>query len=351
MVKHPALPAPVEQPAAVRTVVPADIDAPDVIVWGLSFRQLAILAAGAMSVWLAYSRFGPLLPLAAWVAVGIPVVALSVTLAMGRRDGLTLDAWLRHALALRVTPSISVPGDPPADRLLLATASRPVPTAPLKAETTRISRDGTLTVDGRTRRLIACGTTSVALRSGTEQQSAVAAFGRWLNALAGPAQIVVSAARLDLVPYAEAVLASSGRLPGQAVRTAAADYARFLLRLDDEREPLRRAVVTVVDAGPQTAACVRGLGALGIDASVLDGPGVAAALATAVEPYRPPVPGPRAPVGVPITTRPTTAHAPDQAVGRAHRAGQGRNPGPPPDNGPPSAPSPLAGTGLDRWVR
>src|SRR5690606_32739963 len=86
-----------------------------------------------------------------------------------------------------------------------------------------------------------------------------------------------------------------------ALRAAAVDYAEFLLDLDAEREPLRRQVLAVVPAGPGIDGTVRGLSALGIAVHPLDGPAVAAALASAVDPYRPPVPGPRAPSGTPVT--------------------------------------------------
>src|SRR4051812_19648301 len=93
-----------------RAVVPADVDAADVIAWGLSFRQLAIIVAGAAGVWAAYDRFGHALPPPVWVAAAILVLAVSVPLALGRRDGLPLDVWLRHGLALHTTPPIHAPG-------------------------------------------------------------------------------------------------------------------------------------------------------------------------------------------------------------------------------------------------
>src|SRR5450755_4749238 len=91
-------------PGASRIVVPADIDAPDRIAWGLSFRQLAVLAVGGGAMWAAYSRFRTLLPVAGWVASAILVVAVTVVVALGRRDGLPLDVWVRHGLTLHAGP-------------------------------------------------------------------------------------------------------------------------------------------------------------------------------------------------------------------------------------------------------
>jgi hypothetical protein len=317
-----------------RAVVPADVDAADVIAWGLSFRQLAIIVAGAAGLWAAYDRFGRLLPPPVWVAAAILVLAVGVTLALGRRDGLPLDVWLRHGLVLHTTPAVHAPGATTGSasagrrrgQSLAATTARPVTPAPLRAQVTRIASDGALTVAGTARAVIGCGTTSVALRTGQEQASVLAAFGRWLNALPGRAQIVVSAARLDLTPYADAVLAGAAGIANPALRAAALDYAEFLVDLDVDREPLRRQVLTVVPAGPSLDAGLRGLTALGITARPLDGQDVAAALATAVDPYRPPVPGPRAPVGTPITAHPTARSV---APARAGSADGGRDADPP----------------------
>jgi hypothetical protein len=158
-------------------------------------------------------------------------------------------------------------------------------------------------VGGAARSVIACGTTNVALRTGQEQGALLSGFGQWLNALTGPAQIVVAAQRHDLTPYAQAVLDHTARLPHEALRRAADDYAAFLLELDATRNPLRRQVLAVIPQGPAREATVRAFGALGVSADPLDGGALTAALASAVDPYQPPVPGPRAVPGVPITTR------------------------------------------------
>jgi hypothetical protein len=285
-----------------RAAVPADVDTPDQIAWGLTFRQLAIIAAVGGAGWAAYSSLGPALPAAVWLVAAIPVAGLTIVVALGRRDGLPLDVWLRHGLALRRTPAVQAPGRPRAGTPLVATAADPVVPAPLRTPLTGIAADGTLTVEGTGRRLIACGTTNVALRTGGEQAALLDGFGRWLHALAGPAQIVVAAHRHDLTPYATTVAEAAARLPHPALQAAADDYAAFLLELDATRDPLRRQVLAVVPAGHAGTSSARALAALGVSARPLDGPAVTAALAAAVDPYDPPVPGPRAVPGTPITT-------------------------------------------------
>jgi PrgI family protein len=289
-----------------RAAVPADIDAPDTIAWGLSFRQLAIIGTVAGAAWLLYSRFGPLLPPLVWMVVAIPVAGVTAMVALGQRDGLPLDVWLRHGFALRHVPKRQAPGRPRAGKQLLDIAEPPPVPAPLRREATTITADGTLTVDDTARCVIGCGTTNVALRTGQEQGGLLAGFGRWLNALGGPAQIVVAAQRHDLTPYAQAVLDNTARLPHDALRAAADDYAAFLLELDATRDPLRRQVLTVVPHGPGREATIRAFAALGVSAEPLDGGAVAAALASAADPYDPPAPGPRAVPGTPITIRRTS---------------------------------------------
>src|SRR6266545_1474773 len=234
-------PKPDETDGLYRTRIPADIGAPDKIAWGLSFRQLAIIGTVALAGWLLYSRFGPLLPPMVWVIAAIPVAAVTVVVALGRRDGLPLDVWLRHGLALRRVPKVQAPGRTRTGQALVETATPVKVPAPLRQAATTIAADGTLTVDGKARSVIACGTTNVALRTGGEQAALLGGFGQWLNALTGPAH----------------------------------------------------------------DATIRALGALGVAADPLDGPAVTAALASAVDPYNPPVPGPRAVPGIPITTRRT----------------------------------------------
>jgi hypothetical protein len=290
---------------APRVAVSADVDTPDQIAWGLTFRQLAIIAAATGAGWLVYSAAGGLLPPVVWLLLGVPAAGVTVVVALGRRDGLPLDVWLRHGLSLRRTPRVQTPGRPRTGATLVATTRAPVVPAPLRPAVTSIAPDGTVMVDGAPRRVIACGTTNVALRTGAEQAGLVDGFGRWLNALTGPAQIVVAAQRHDLTPYAQAARQAAARLPVAALRAAAEDHATFLAELDATRDPLRRLVLVVVAAGPAGPATCRALGGLGVTTQLLDGPAVVAALATAADPYQPPAPGPRAVPGTPITTRST----------------------------------------------
>ncbi|MCW3819803.1 PrgI family protein [Micromonospora sp. DR5-3] len=294
-----------QQDTPPRAVVPANVNEPDRIAFGLTFRQLGIIGGVGLAGFGLYRAFGHLLPPAVWIVAGVIVFAAAVVVALGRRDGLPLDVWLRHGFALSRSPRTLTPGTARASSVAV-TADMPSVPAPLRSPVTSVSPTGVLTSEGSDKVLIACGTTNIHLRTGGEQGALLDGFGRFLNSLTGPAQIVVAAQRHDLTVYAQATVDHAPRLPHPALQAAADDYADFLLELDNRRDPLRRQVLAVVAGAHAADTAVRALSGLGVEAAALDGPAVASALATAVDPFSPPVPGPRAVPGTPITLRSTS---------------------------------------------
>ncbi|MGC5332821.1 PrgI family protein [Micromonospora sp. DT62] len=287
-----------------RARVPANVNEPDRIAFGLTFRQLGIIGGVSLAGFGLYRAFRHLLPPAVWIIAGVVVMAGTVVVALGRRDGLPLDVWLRHGLMLSRSPRTLAPGTARESAVADVVGKSSVP-APLRSPVTTLSPNGVLTSEGSDKVVIACGTTNIHLRTGGEQAALLDGFGRFLNSLTGPAQIVVAAQRHDLTVYAQATVDHAPRLPHPALQAAADDYAEFLLDLDHERDPLRRQVLVVVTGEHAADTAVRALSGLGVEAAALDGPAVAAALATAVTPFSPPPPGPRAVPGAPITLRRT----------------------------------------------
>ncbi|MCM0675944.1 PrgI family protein [Micromonospora phytophila] len=288
-----------------RAVVPANVNEPDRIAFGLTFRQLGIVGGTGMAGFGCYRAFGHLLPAVVWIVAGVIVFAVAVVVALGRRDGLPLDVWLRHGFALGRSPRTLTPGMARASSVAVVAGKPSVP-APLRSPVTAVSPTGVLTSEGSDKVLIACGTTNIHLRTGSEQGALLEGFGRFLNSLTGPAQIVVAAQRHDLTVYAQATVDHAPRLPHPALQAAADNYAQFLLDLDAYRDPLRRQVLAVITGEHAAEGAVRALSGLGVEAAALDGPAVASALANAVDPLSPPVPGPRAVPGAPITLRSTS---------------------------------------------
>src|SRR3954451_24926513 len=85
--------------------MPADVDAPDKVLYGLTFRQLAILAVAAVVFYAGWQALHRLLPVPVLLGAAIVGGGLVFGLAVGRRDGLPLDVWLlaavRHSRAPR----------------------------------------------------------------------------------------------------------------------------------------------------------------------------------------------------------------------------------------------------------
>jgi len=141
-----------------RASVPADIDAPDTIVWGLTFRQLAILAVAAGAGYGIHRAVGHLLPPMALLIAGIPLAGVVVAVALGRRDGRSMDAWLASALRLRRTPRLQAPaGTAPASAGLVAVTGALTPPAPLRLPADAITDTGLLHIADAHAAVVAAG--------------------------------------------------------------------------------------------------------------------------------------------------------------------------------------------------
>jgi hypothetical protein len=307
-----------------RAAVPADVDAPDRIAYGLTARQLVILAVAALAGYGLFQALAQWLPPAVAAAALVPLAGAAAAAVLGRRDGLPMDVWLWAGLRFRRVPRLQTPGGTGAggngavaggrEALVRTAAPAPVP-AVLRLPAEAISPAGVLTLPGgTTAAVVACGTVNLALRTGAEQQALIAGFGRWLNSLQSPAQIVVSTQRVDLAAHATRLRTAAQAMTQPALSAAAADQATFLHQLAHTRDPLRRQVLVLVhghtgrrgDATRQGQDTARALATLGLDARVLDAGGVTAALASAVDPYAPPVAGRRAAPDTTITSTSTS---------------------------------------------
>lgn len=298
-----------------RAAVPADVDAADKIAYGLTARQLVILAIAGLAGYGAFQTLAQWLPPAAAAAAMVPLAGLAVAVVLGRRDGLPLDVWLLHGLRFRKVPRLQAPagtGNGKTTPLVATTGPPPVP-APLRLPAEAISTSGQLVLPGDiSAAVVGTGTVNLGLRTGSEQAALLSAFGRWLNSLTSGAQVVVSTQRVDLAAYAARLESAAQVMPHPALAAAAEDQAAFLRELADTRDPLRRQVLVVVRGEPRRRGgatrrgedTARALSALGVDARVLNGQAVVAAMATAVDPYAPPVGGARAAPGSVITGPP-----------------------------------------------
>jgi hypothetical protein len=71
-------------------------------------------------------------------------------------------------------------------------------------------------------------------------------FGRWLNSLSGPAQILVRAERVNLAETINTLVEGAGDLAHPALAAAAHEHAAFLTDLSARHDLLRRQVLLIV---------------------------------------------------------------------------------------------------------
>jgi hypothetical protein len=310
----------------VQAKISADVEAPDRIVFNLTARQIAILSVAGACVYLLWQAAGTRLPLPVTAVLAMPLAGVTAALALGRRDGLPLDAWLWAALAYRRTPRRAAPtGEATTDEAgdglpswaptVATTAATMPPPSVLRLPAEAIADNGVITLAGdQVAVLVAATTINIHLRTPEEQAALVNGYARWLNALTGPVQIVVSAQRVDLSTHATRVAQAAETLPHPALADAACDYADFLDDIACQRDPLWRTITIVATAtgDPRSAGSealrraehtAAALAALGCQTRVLDGPTALAVLTAAVDPYTDAdASWPRATPTTPITT-------------------------------------------------
>jgi PrgI family protein len=225
--------------------LPADVELEDRLAFGLTGKQLALLAGAAVAAYACFLLLEPLLPTPLAAALPLLVAAGGGLLALARHDGLSGDqlalALARFALTPRrqlLAPEglpARLPGAPRAPRL-----------APLDIPIRRVLASGLVELaDGSHCRLFVASGTSFELRSPDEQHAFVTAFARFLNALGDAVQIVVQSEPASLAPQADR-LARAAEASTVMLRAAALDHARFLRSLAGIRPLYRRRILLVL---------------------------------------------------------------------------------------------------------
>ncbi len=287
-----------------RARVSADVERKDTILFGFTLRQVVILTVTGLLLYAAWTAVAPVVSPLGFLAGAVPMAGGAFVLAVGRRDGIPLDIWLLHALRHRRAPHRLVPTHRPAalaPAWVQTTAGRgdqlPLP-APLRLPARGITAEGLIDLgpDGTTA-LISASTVAFGLRSPGEQNGLVAGFGRWLNSLDAPVQILIRAERIDLGIVADRIHDLAPALPHPALEQAARSHVGFLDQLAAQRELLHRQVILAVRDRRGAAhtlhratEAVRGLAACEVTARVLEAAEAAAALAGCLDPTGPPPP-------------------------------------------------------------
>jgi hypothetical protein len=292
-----------------RVLVPADTELPDKLVAGLTGRQVVITAIAVLVIWAGYMATRTVLPLPVFAVLAAPAAVIATALAIGQRDGLTLDrllaaAW-RQARSPRrmVTAPEGVPAVPGWVAPGLARRAGP-PAAPVRPPWQLVTPDRVIGLGGDGGAAVcAVSTVNFALRSPAEQDALTAAYGRWLHSLTGPVQILIRTGHADLASAITRLRQDAPALPHPALEQAALNHARFLARLGATRQVLTRQVLLVTReagraapgrpgsaagrAAQRTAEAARLLASADLQARPLDGAQVTALLAAACDPGGP----------------------------------------------------------------
>jgi len=232
--------------------IPADVDREDKILAGLTARQVAVLAVTGILLYSGWTLTRPILPLAAFLALAIPLVITVAALVMLRRDGMSLDRLLLAAIRQRLaprrlitSPTSATPEMP--DWLAPLAAPDPKPLGGLELPAQAVNEAGIVDLGREGLALIAAASTvNFSLRTPTEQDGIVAAFGRYLHSLTAPVQILIRAQRLDLSGQITELRERAGHLPHPALEAAAHDHADYLTHLARHTELLRRQILLVL---------------------------------------------------------------------------------------------------------
>ena len=268
--------------------IPADVDMRDRVLGPLTARQLAILGVTGLVLYAAWAATRAFLPIPVFLALAIPVASCAAILALGQRDGISMDRMLVAAIRQRVAPRhrVSAPeGVRPAPAWLTSHTTTTTSTstgrggrngkgkggAPVREEISpsalrlpaeAITDTGVVDLGADGLAVVAVASTvNFALRTPSEQEALVASFGRYLHSLTAPVQILVRTERLDLSGQISELLARAGGLPHPALEAAAVEHADYLTQLGEQTDLLRRQVLLVLrEPMGATAAPTDGLG-------------------------------------------------------------------------------------------
>jgi len=273
--------------------VPADVDLADKILWGLTIRQVGLLAPVALGLLAAWRMLLGQVPILVLLVATAPVAAVAIALALVRIDAVGLDrlTWA----AVRNRRGLLVPGEPgrAARRSAAHLSGRTLPTeVTMRSSVRNVAPEGVIEAGpGAFAIAVDVGFVNFTLRSPAEQATLVAAFARLLNAVDCHLQVVVSSRPVDLGGYLTALETRCAALGSGPLAEAGRAHREWMGRLTSGRTLLRREI-TVIALAPhpdgadyaarQIEATAQGIG---VEAFRLDGAEVAARCRYAVDPY------------------------------------------------------------------
>ena len=242
--------------------IPSDVDREDRVIGPLTARQLLIVSVTGIVLYATYTATRSFVPLAVFLIVAIPIGATATLLALGQRDGVTLDRLALAALRQRMSPRdrVAAPEGIHAVPEWLGDAGASSPAA-LQLPAQAVADTGVIDLGKDGVAVVAvCSTVNFSLRTHAEQESLVASFGRYLHSLTAPVQVLVRTERLDLSGQIAELREQAGGLPHPALEQAAFEHAEYLEQLGRATELLRRQVLLILREPIFAAGPADGLG-------------------------------------------------------------------------------------------
>lgn len=283
-----------------RVRLPADVEQPDRLAFGLDFRQLTSLGAAALVGYGIFSLARQAVPLPVAGALAAPAVLIGLLLAFGRRDGLSGDQLTLAALRFLVRPRLRLLAPEGLPTPVAGAPTRPRAAA-LELPVRAVLRSGLVDLgrDGFCR-LMRASASSFALRTEEEQEAMVAAFARYLNGLTQPVEITVLSEPADLDEWASALTRQASASGNASLLDAATDHAHFTAALGERAEVRRREILLTLhvprgergaaqtELERQAAETIELLRAADVELQPLDGPQTVRLLAGLLDPPGPP---------------------------------------------------------------
>src|SRR5215468_1094602 len=238
--------------------IPADVDREDRLVANLTARQVLILTVTGLLLYGAWTISRPVLPTAVFLLLALPFGAAAAVIALGSRDGISLDRLLTAAVRQRLQPRYRVAapdgiGEAPAwlthHTTQLDEHSSPgrISPVPLRLPAQSVTDTGVVDLGADGMAVVAVASTvNFALRTPAEQQAVVACLARYLHSLTAPVQILIRAERLGLSEQITALREHAASLPHPALEAAAREHADYLAQLAEGYDLLRRQVLLVL---------------------------------------------------------------------------------------------------------
>ncbi len=254
--------------------IPSDVDREDRILANLTARQLAILAVTGVVLYGTWTLSRHVVPLPVFLILAVPVGVIAAVLALGQRDGMSLDRLLLAAVRQRLQPRHQVAApegirDAPewltsqaaaVDNEGLVDGSQVSP-APLRLPAEGVTDAGVIDLGADGVAMVAVASTvNFALRTPGEQEALVASFGRYLHSISAPVQVLIRAERLDLSQQISDLTDAAPGLPHPMLEAAAREHAAYLNQLTRSTDLLRRQVLLVLREPVRAAMPADGLG-------------------------------------------------------------------------------------------